>query len=262
MSGFIYLVEQFPLYVIVLIRTAGLLGFAPIFNHRSMPMRLRAALAGILAFVILPTIPQEVLGAVVLPDTILGWTFLVVREMLVGALLGFIASMIVIGVMSAGELMARNMGLATAAEFNPDMQMPITPVTKLFMVIFSLAILSLNVHYWFIEALVRSYKLVPINQLSLGAGVEAKLVELMDWIFVIGLRIAAPVLAIMFLISAAMGVMAKAAPQVNILMISFPIRIAIGLLVIGLSIHVVAGDLEDVLIRMGKELEILLHLMA
>jgi flagellar biosynthetic protein FliR len=262
MSEFIYLVEQFPLYILVLIRTMGVLGFSPIFSHQAIPMQVKVSLSALVALVILPAIPAEVLQSVVLPDTILGWMFLAAREMLVGLLLGFVTSMAMTGILSAGEFAARDMGMTAASEFNPDVEMPTTPLTELFIVMSSLFLLALNVHHWFLEALLRTYQLIPINHLNLGPDLMQKLIDLMSWVYIIGVRIAAPVMAVMFLLSAAIGVMSRAAPQVNILLISFPIRLAVGLCMVGLSIQFLGEGFKDVLLRMGEEMQILMRLMA
>jgi len=262
MYEFIDLVQLFPIYIVVLIRTAALIGTVPIFSQPAVPRPIKVALSAIIALLLLPVLPPQALAGFVLPDTMLGWICLVVKEMTVGIALGFVASLIVNGVLAAGEFAARDMGLAIAAEFNPDTRSPTTPISRLYIVMISLLILALNVHHWFIEALVQTYDVVPIGRLSLQAGVAEQLVGLMSWLYVIGVKIAAPVMAVLFLVSAAIGIMSLAAPQVNILLISFPIRMGIGITILGLSVHIIGRNMQDVLLKMQSEMEIMMRLMT
>ena len=262
MDEFAHLIEQFPLYILVLIRTAGIIGFAPVFSHRAIPIRVKAALVFVLAFVILPGLPAGALGGLVLPDTILGWTFIVIKEFFVGVTLGFVATATMTGIIAAGEFASRDMGLAMAAEFNPDLQAPTTPLSELYIIIFTLLILVLNVHYWFIQSLVHTYEIVPINGFHINGGLTAKLTEILSWIYVIGVRISAPVMAVLFLMTTAIGIMSRAAPQVNILLISFPIRLAAGLIILGLSVHIIGRNFQDVLLKMRENMEAVMYLMT
>lgn len=262
MDELIFLVEQFPLYIIVLIRTAGLIGLVPIFRHTAIPQRVKIALVSTLAMIILSSLPDSAWRELVLPDTVLGWTFLVIREASVGILLGFVTAMIFNAVIMAGEIASRDMGLAVAAEFNPDVQMTITPLSRLYIVIFSLFILALDVHHWFILALAQTYEFVPINQLNPGIELEGMLISMMTWLYMIGVKISAPVMAILFLVTAAIGIMSRAAPQVNILMISFPIRIAVGLTILAFSVGTLGSNFQKLLLKMGEDMNTLMRLMV
>ena len=262
MYDFVELVRQFPVYIVVLIRTLGLLGTVPLFSRSSVPLRVKISISCLVSLVILPAIPETAFHGFALPDTLLGWIFLIAKEMTVGVLLGLIAAMVTAGVMSAGELISRNMGLAVAAEFDPETRASTTPLTRLYLVIFSLFLLVLNVHHWFLELLVRTYDVVPLGGLSLNPGLGMRLVEMTAWIYIIGVKVGAPVLAILFLTTVAIGIMALAAPQVNILMISFPIRMAIGLIALGLSLSVFGRNLEDIVLKMQAEMESMLYFMT
>jgi len=262
MSEFVDLVQQFPLYIVVLIRTLGLIGTVPIFEHPSIPSPVKISLSALLALVILPVLPPQAVQGFLLPDTILGWICLVAKEMVVGITLGWVASLVVNGVLAAGEFASRDMGLDVAAEFNPDIDSTTTPISHLYLIMMSLLLLALNVHHWFIEALLRTYQVIPINGLSLQPGIHQQLVDLMSWIYVIGVKVAAPVMAIMFLVSAAIGIMSLAAPQVNILLISYPLRMAVGITIVGLSVHVLGRDMQTILLKMRAEMETVMRLMS
>lgn len=262
MTNLYGIVHAFPLYIVVFIRTAGFIGAVPIFRRTSIPMRVKASLVGLLAMVIMPTLPPDVTMDFVYPDTTLGWMCLVMKESSIGIILGTVAGMFSAIILAAGEFASRDMGLSIAAAFNPDSQTPETPLTTLFTIIFTLLLLVTNTHLWFIELLVQTYEVIPINGLDLDPALAEKMVELMSWIYMLGVKLAAPIMAILFITTVAIGIMSLAAPQVNILMISFPIRMAVGLIVTSMAIYIGGNQMQKFIGIMQAEMINVLHMMA
>ncbi|MDP6353504.1 MAG: flagellar biosynthetic protein FliR [Planctomycetota bacterium] len=262
MRDFYGIIHAFPLYIIVLIRTTALLGVLPIFKRTSVPMRVKASLAALLAMVIMPTLPPEITMDFVYPDTTLGWTCLVMKEVSVGIILGFVAAMIAAIPIAAGEFASRDMGLSMAAAFNPETRSPVTPISQIFITLFSLLILVTDTHLWFIELLAQTYHIVPISGLDVDPSLADKMVKLMSWIYILGVKLAAPIMAILFITTVSIGIMALAAPQVNILMISFPIRLAIGLIITSLTIYSTGSQILKFIDKMKTQMMETLYLMA
>jgi flagellar biosynthetic protein FliR len=262
MQDFYGIIHAFPLYIIVLIRTSALLGVMPIFKRTSVPMRVKASLAALLAMVIMPTLPPEITMDFVYPDTTLGWMCLVMKEVSIGLILGLVAAMVAAIPLAAGEFSSRDMGLSMAAAFNPETRSPQTPISQIFVTIFALLILVTNTHLWFIELLVQTYHIVPINGLNLDPSLAVKMVKLMSWIYMLGVKLAAPIIAILFITTVSIGIMSLAAPQVNILMISFPIRLAIGLTITSLTIYSTGGQILNLIDKMKTQMMETLFLMG
>lgn len=262
MQDFYGIIHAFPLYIIVLIRTTALLGVMPIFQQTSVPMEVKASLSALLAMIIMPSLPPEITLKFVYPDTTLGWTCLVMKEVSVGLILGLVAGMVTAIALAAGEFASRDMGLSMASTFNPETQTEETPISQIFVTMFSLLILVTNTHLWFIELLVQTYHVVPINGLNLDPHLAEKMVKLMSWIYILGFKLAAPIMAILFITTIAIGIMSLAAPQVNILMISFPIRLAIGLIITSMTIYSTGSQILTFIEKMKVQIMETLYLMA
>jgi flagellar biosynthetic protein FliR len=126
----------------------------------------------------------------------------------------------------------------------------------------TLIFLSLNIHHLFIRTIVDSFTIIPVGGLHLNGDVVSYLVRQATDIFIIGVRLAAPVMASLLLTSVALGIMARAFPQMNIFMISLPLNIGIGFVVLGLTLMVFFHVLEVSFGQVKGHIDTLFRLMA
>ncbi len=224
-------------------RLTGLFLIAPLFSSRAVPMKVRAALLLLLTFLLLPTATASLEGGQ--PGTPGGLVGKLASEAVLGIALGLGAALFVAAAESAGDAMAVQMGLSGANVLDPSSGTQL-PVIGQFLGLFALAlILAVGGHLVILEALAASLRAFPPGQaLSLEAGVLAS-VKMLGTQFVLGLRFAAPVVAAMMIGNAALGVMAKTVPQLNVLMMAFPLHIGIGLVTLGLCLPFIATFFGD-----------------
>jgi flagellar biosynthetic protein FliR len=164
----------------------------------------------------------------------------ILTEASVGILLGLGAAVFVAAAEAAGDTLAVQMGLSGANVLDPlsETQMP---VLGQLMGLFVLAmIVSVGGHVVILEALVASLHAVPVGSGFDAAGYLGGAVGLGSLLFLLGLRFAAPVVAAMMIGNAALGVLARTVPQLNVLMVAFPLQIAIGLFTLSVSLPLVA----------------------
>ncbi len=216
-------------------RIAALIGTAPIIGDATVPRRVRIGLAIFVTAVVAPT-----LGAT--PDVALlsGDGFLLVaRQLLIGAAMGFSIRLAFAAVEYAGDLIGLQMGLGFAILVDPETRDQ-TPMIGSFLRYFaSLAFLAANGPLMMIGAVAESFQALPV---AAAAGVIG------DWralaleggaVFGLALHMALPVVAALLVTNVALGVMTRAAPQLNLFSIGFPITIGVGLLVLLASLPVV-----------------------
>jgi flagellar biosynthetic protein FliR len=224
-------------------RLSGLLLVAPVFSSRAIPMKVRTGILLLLTAVLLPSAVAAAQGQGgafprVGPAT-LG------AEVILGMSLGLGAAVFVAAAESAGDMLAVQMGLSGANVLNPvsGTQMPIVGQ---FLGLFVMALLlASGGHLAILEVLTASLRVFPPGSpMDLQAGISAS-VGAMAHQFVLGLRFAAPVVAAMMIGNAALGVTAKTVPQLNVLMMAFPLQIAIGLLTLALSLSLIAAFFGD-----------------
>ena len=222
-------------------RVSGLLLVAPVFSARNVPPMVKAGLVVLFTALLAPvarTALEQGAAPAVTPAGILA-------EALVGFAIGLGAALLVAAAEAAGELMAIQIGLSGAALLDPVNQHQVPALGSL-MQLFALAVLlSLDLHLVMLDALAASARLVPV-----GAPVDAEggllaLVKIGGTLFVLGLRFAAPVIAAVLVANVALAALSRAAPQLNILQLAFPIQIAIGLVTLLASLPLMAAVLGN-----------------
>jgi flagellar biosynthesis protein FliR len=221
-------------------RYGGLMLIAPVFSARTFPIMVRTALLVVLTMLTLPAAFTAATEPVhFTPVTLLA-------ETLVGLTLGFAAALVVAGAEIAGDLLGTQSGLAGATTLDPLGQSGNTQVLGHFAKLLVVTlILALDGHIVMLEALNASVVLLPVGSAVAMADGAHALVLLAGEMFVLGVRFAAPVTAAVFVGNVALGVMAKATPQLNIFMVAYPVQIGIGLLVFGLALPLIGAGFAN-----------------
>ena len=218
-------------------RLAGLFTVAPVFSSRAVSIPVRTAALLLFCFLLLPGALAVAGGA----GTIRVSPATLVSEAILGIVLGLGAALFVAAAESAGDMLAVQMGLSGANVLDPSSGTQM-PVIGQFLGLFVVAmILGTGGHLILIQTLGLSLEAFPLGaSMNLEEGIPAA-VGMLGTQFVLGLRFAAPVVAAMMIGNATLGVLAKTVPQLNVLMIAFPVQIAIGLFTLGLSLPLIAG---------------------
>lgn len=241
----IFEVDIFLLYILVLMRIAGLLVSMPVLGSRNIPMLAKAGLAGVLALIITPFIPSL---SNEFPKTMGNFIITGAFETLVGVGMGFIVSIVFAGVQLAGEIMDLQTGFGMMNIFNPAMETQF-PIFGFFLfLLWAMFFLLINGHLYMIKVLSESYKVLPIGTVwtsSPNFGLE--MAKLGTVIFTYGVRLAGPVLVTMLLTYAVLGVFGRAVPQINLLIIGFPITIGLGFIILGICIGIYLGVFEEMM---------------
>jgi len=214
-----------PMLALVMCRSAGIMIAAPLLSSASVPMRVKAALSFLLGVIMLPFAATD---AAALPAHGLAYVPLALSELGLGLLIGFSASLVLAALEAAGGLMAHQIGLALASVASPD-DAAERGVISVMLGLFGLMLfLAVDGHHWLIQALAVSYRKMPLGQApwnesyagTLDAGFSA---------FLVGtLRIAAPLMGMMFLVTVVIALVAKAVPQMNILLVGYPVKVLMG----------------------------------
>ncbi|MFN2370539.1 MAG: flagellar biosynthetic protein FliR [Candidatus Krumholzibacteriia bacterium] len=217
------------------VRFAVLAATLPLLELRSVPALWRFGLAGCLAAALAPAVART-LG----PGAVdLAWPGLVVeaaRSLVVGALIGLTLNLVFVAVRFAGEVAGMQIGFAIVNAFDPMSNSQISIVSQFYYLLAVLLFFATGTHHVLVAAMYHSCLVVPPFSPVNGAGGGWQLLREFSGVFTAGLRIAAPVAVVLLLVSSAMGVIVKTAPQINVLVVGFPIKIAVGLVTLGLSL--------------------------
>jgi flagellar biosynthetic protein FliR len=215
-------------------RVSGVVLVAPVFSARTIPMQVRTALVIALTILLGPIAASAHTAQPVLtPGTFLS-------ETLIGFVIGMGAAIWVGAAETAGEMLAIQIGLSGAAIVDPTTSAQ-GPALGQFLNLFAIALLlSLNGHVLMLDALAASMARLPVGGTVNIEGGLGSLAALGTTLFSLGLRFAAPVVAVVLIANVALAVLSRAAPQLNILTIAFPIQIGVGLFALTASLPFLA----------------------
>lgn len=241
-----------PVFFLVLCRASGMFIAAPLLSHDTIPARIKIVFAVMLALIMYPFAKQ--FGGPV-PGSILAMIPLVVKELGLGLIMGFAASLIFAAVQSGGALAAQQIGLTLSEMTSPGFsEEEADQVSAFFGIIGLLLFLVVDGHHWLIEAVAATFRTVPLGEMPIRAQLMGSLTERFSMVFVYALKISAPLMAIMFLVNIALAVMAKSVPQLNILMVGYPVKVVIGVFALLLTFPLMWPVMRDGLSRLQNDL--------
>jgi len=225
-------IRDWPGFVLVSARVAGLFLVEPLWSMTAVPKTVRGAVAVVLSVVLLPTIHP----VTALPDDMVAMAMVLAGETLFGVAMGMIGAFLLQGVVIAGEVASLQMGLSLGQALGSLPEGATVGVGQL-QGYFAMSIyLILGGHLALYQALAASFATVPAGQAVRGIGGGREIVDLAGAVFSGGIRAAAPVLVALLLAHVALAILGKAVPQLNVMMVSFPVTISIGLVAFGATL--------------------------
>jgi flagellar biosynthesis protein FliR len=227
--------EQFEVLLLIFLRISAMLFLFPVFSAPQIPHQVRLGLGALLSFIIYRTVPAPHLtgGAF---ELVVGAS----AQILLGAIVGFVASLVFTGIQFAGELIDLQVGFAIANVINPQTQQNITIIGELQLALATLIFIATDSHYFFIQGIAGSFQLLPLPYINLDPSVAGNLALFFAQSFLIVFKIAAPVVVALFLTNVALAFMARVAPQMNVFVVGLPIQVAVGLTMMAISLPLLA----------------------
>ncbi|HDY82687.1 MAG: flagellar biosynthetic protein FliR [Gammaproteobacteria bacterium] len=221
------------------LRISALFLASPIFGASSFPVRARVLLAVMITALVVPSLPM-------LPKIdLLGAAGLLVagQQVIIGLAMGFIVQMVFAAVVVAGQSLAMAMGLGFAMSVDPQNGVQVPVLSQLYMILATLLFLGVNGHLLLIQFLVNSFTLLPVGLSGLRHDFGLDVVLWASQMFLGALVLALPALTALLLINIAFGVVTRAAPQLNIFAVGFPVTILAGFVFIFLTMPSVLSQL-------------------
>ena len=214
----------FGLFIWPFLRITAVLLSEPTLGNSSVPTRIRLGIAVILTVTVAPLLPAPPTVNVLSAQAVLMAT----QQLLVGLVLGLSMRMVLNGIEMAGHIAGLTMGLGFATFFDPQNGAQ-SPVLAQFLGILAMLIFfALNGHLIVISALFESFQIVPIATTPLHAPGLYALAAAGGQMFLIGLMLSLPLVAAILIANIALGVLTRAAPQLNLFAVGFPLTITAG----------------------------------
>ncbi len=239
---------------LVFARVAGLIFAAPIFGAKQVPLQNKAGLAVMLALLFTPL---QLAGAGAVPADLFTYGVLVGRELLIGLALGFAVGLIFTGVQMGSQLVGVQIGFGLGEVLNPASGAESTTIESFYGVLATVIFFTANGHHEVIAALARTFQTSPVGDLAAPSMNMAQLIALVQSVFEVALRIAMPAIAALLLADVALGLIGRAAPQMQIIVVGAPVKVAVGLLLLALSTPDAVGMMGAVFQNLGRSLGLL-----
>lgn len=227
-------------YVFPFARITGCLAVMPLLGSQLISRRIRIMLAFMMTLVIAPIVPEQPkVDALSIAALVI-----IAQQLLIGIVLGFLVEIVTQVFVLAGQMIAMQTGLGIATTVDPAQGASVVVVSQWFLFMVSLIFLSLNGHLLVIEILADSFFTMPVSDLSWNAAQLDAVVKWGGWMFASALLISLPALTSLLIVNMAFGVMTRAAPQLNIFALGFPVTMMVGLVIIWLNMGSIATSYQ------------------
>jgi len=217
-----------PNFLFILLRAGIVLMMLPFFGSTNFPPQFRIGVAVVVSLMLTPVVEFRLVDGSI--------TATVMREVMFGMIFGLVARFIFYAVDMAGQIMSNVMGLSMATVFDPEIG-PSTEVSRLYTIVATLIFIAMDAHHDLIAVFVKSYEWLPAGSLNAGTLV-ALCVSFTAKLFVVALKLSAPIVIIMLVANLILGFIGKAVPQMNVFFVGQPVHIFFGFLTMLISLPV------------------------
>lgn len=246
-------IPRFEALLVVLVRTSGILAATPVVGGRSLPVQVKVGLAVALGLVLMPILPAPSVPAGLGP-----MAAGLVAEFLIGLAIGLAARALFAGIELAGEVMGQQMGIGVIQLLDPLSARPTPLISHFYVILASLVFLSVNGHFLVVRAVADSFTLVPPFTAELSPALGEDVLRLTAAMFRTALQLAAPICVAVLLINLVLAVLGRAVAQLNVFVLSFPVTIAGGFLVMGAALPFTIGVFDGEFTRLADTIRALL----
>lgn len=243
---------HFQSFLFVLFRLLGLFLVAPFFSSDSINFSLRMIFAFMVSLICYPVVAGFLPKV---PPHMVNFGILIISEMLVGVFIGFIVSVVFSAFQMAGEFFNNQIGFGYTEILDPVTQNSLPAIGTIKNLMATALFLVIGAHRFLIETLAYSFQKIQILSFSsqVNNGMYKLLQESIGAMFVVAFKIALPVMGILFLVSLAEGLMGKAAQQMNVMSLSFPLKVFIGTLTLIATLTFISSQMiQGIQISMDK----------
>lgn len=220
-------------YLLVFFRIGGFFLVAPVFGTQLVPRRVRTGLALLVTVLLVPMLPplapQDPLS--------LSMAVTIVKQLLIGLSLGFAMQVFFQAIVFGAQLIAMQMALGFASMVDPANGINVTVLAQYFLLMLTLVFLATNGHLVMFEVMLESFRYLPLAGEWDWSGNSRSIAGWGSWMFMSGLLLSLPAVTALLIVNIAFGVMTRAAPQLNVFSLGFPLALLLGLIIVWAGMH-------------------------
>lgn len=222
------------IFIVVLARVGGMATFAPFWSHKAVDGRIRIVLAMVMAIIVTPVVARNIPTP---PTELISLVLVLGGEIIVGFILGFAGRLVFSALEMAASALGFQMGLSLASTIDPATQAQTAALGMLAQMFGLMVLLAADGHHWILEITVRSFHFVPPGGFIMTGTLAQIILRLSADALAAGVALAAPAIVVLLAAECLLALAGRVAQRLEILILSFPIKIAIGLWLLGASIY-------------------------
>ncbi len=240
---------QLEAFLLIFIRMSGLFILSPIFGRRNLPAIFKIGFSFFLALIFVNATEIPVVN---MTSNIALYVLYIVKELIVGLVIGYATYVVMSAIYLAGQMIDMQVGFGSVnvLDATSNIQVPLT--SNFYYMYIILIFLTLNGHFFIIEALFKSFEIIPIDMLGFEINFVSEVIDIMQVMFELALRIAAPIIATVFVADVVLGVLSRTIPQMNVFQLGMPLKVIVGLAVIMVT-FVYANGITEVVADLMNE---------
>ena len=250
--------QQLQTFFLIFLRVGAIMMTVPLFGSKNIPVLLKGGLLLSVSIVLFPILQLDHIPFI---TEVIPFCLEVIGEIILGVAIGLSVRLLFAGIQLAGQLAGFQMGLAIVNVMDPQTSVQVPILAQFNNMIAMLVFLAINAHHWFLRAIVESFRIVPPFEFRFSYSLMEQLMILGSNMFIIAVKIGAPIMATMLITSVALGLVARTVPQMHIFIVAMPLKILIGLLLLSLTVPYLSSFLREVFNGLGNDVILLLKTM-
>ncbi len=253
------LYDQVIIGVLVFIRILSIFLLAPLFSNQSIPPSIKGAAGLVITIVLFPVLPRP--ASLAIPVDFVPLAFLILKEIGIGVALGLAGNISMSIIQFAGAQVGRLMALKEGGIIDPLFNESVNSVSQYQFILFMLIFLMVNGHHFIISIIAKSFDFIPIGGFSITGALVHKLVMMMSEMFALGIKYTAPIMAFLLVANVAFGILGKAIPEMNLLILMLPLKVFVGLAGLIVLAPYLINFINMLISNFYRDLEAILHLV-
>jgi flagellar biosynthetic protein FliR len=229
-------------FFVVFVRASAMFLSSPIFSGTSMPVQVRVMSTLSISAALTMAVQRHV-GPV--PQDLLAMVTQLANEAVAGLVIGVVVSLVFQAIQMAGSFLDFQVGLGSSQIINPVTGVPVTILAQVKYLLAIVVFLTLNGHHAMIRAFIESYRAFPMLSMGSLEAMQTNMVGLLTDMSLLSLQIAAPVVAVSLIVDAALGIVNKAVPQMQVFMVGMPAKVMLGLITLSVTLPVLVAGVEN-----------------
>lgn len=241
--------NRIDIFLLVFVRMTGLFVIAPVFGRRNIPTYFKIGFSLFLAIIMMNTIKTQNISQY---DNIYSYGFLIIKEFLVGIVIGYVSYLFFTSIYLAGQFIDMQIGFGMVSVLDPvsNIQIPVT--ANFYSIISTLIFLMINGHHSLINALFESFNILPLGSAVFDTRLLNDLTSMFGNMFVVGFKISAPIIASILIADVLMGVIAKTMPQMNFFVVGMPLKIIFGITILMFTVQAFSSYVDYIINDMNE----------